>query len=100
MALSVDRINKIRPLHDRILIKRQDDKTLSTPGGIIIPEVAKERAQVGIIIAVGTGKMLANGAVQPMTLKVNEEVFFGKYAGTEITEDYLILREDEILGVL
>jgi chaperonin GroES len=100
MSLSTEKINLIRPLHDRVLIKRDEEVSSSTPGGIIIPDQAKERAQIGTVIAIGTGKMLNNGAIQSIIVKKGDTVFFGKYAGTEVSEDYIILREDEILAIL
>lgn len=89
---------KIRPLYDRVLIKRLENEERST-GGIIIPDVAKEKAQTGEIIAVGTGKILNDGATAQMQVKEGQKVFFGKYSGTEFG-DFVILREDEILGVI
>lgn len=91
-------VDKIRPLYDRVLIKRLEleEKTAS---GIIIPDVAKEKGQTGKVIAVGTGKVTSEGKTLPMQVKIGDTVFFGKYAGTE-TGEYVVLREDEILGVL
>jgi len=93
---------KFRPLHDRVLLKRiEEQETLR--GGIIIPDTAKEKPQEGEIMAVGTGKRLENGTVTPLEVKEGDRVLFGKYSGTEIKldgEEYLILREDEILGVV
>ncbi|KAF0220805.1 MAG: chaperonin [Geobacteraceae bacterium] len=93
---------KLRPLQDRIIVKRVEEET-KTAGGIFIPETAKEKPQQGEIIAVGNGKKTEDGKVLPIDLKVGDKVLFGKYAGTEIKldgEDYLIMREDDILGVL
>ena len=93
---------KIRPLHDRILIKRVAEEE-SVRGGIIIPDTAKEKPQEGEVIAVGNGKMLENGQRVPLDVKEGERILFGKYAGSEIKlegEEYLILREDEVLGIL
>jgi chaperonin GroES len=93
---------KVRPLHDRVLIKRIEEQE-TVRGGIIIPDTAKEKPQEGEVIAVGTGKRLENGQVTPMEVKAGDRVLFGKYSGTEIKldgEEMLILREDEILGVL
>ncbi len=93
---------KLRPLQDRILVKRVEEET-KTAGGIFIPETAKEKPQRGEIIAVGNGKKTEDGKVIPIDLKVGEKVLFGKYAGTEIKiegEEFLIMREDDILGVM
>ncbi len=92
----------VRPLHDRILIKRIEEKE-SVKGGIIIPDTAKEKPQEGEVIAVGNGKKTEDGKVIPLDVKAGERILFGKYSGTEIKiadEEYLILREDEVLGVL
>jgi len=92
----------IRPLHDRVLIKRiEEQETLK--GGIIIPDTAKEKSQEGEVISIGTGKTLENGSIVPLEVKKGDRILFGKYSGTEIKlqdQDYLILREDEIVGVL
>jgi chaperonin GroES len=93
---------KFRPLQDRILIKRID-KEEKTSGGIIIPDTAKEKPQEGEVVAVGNGKRLDDGKVAPMDVKEGDRVLFGKYSGSEIKidgEEHLILREDEILGIL
>ena len=93
---------KIRPLHDRILIKRVAEEE-SVRGGIIIPDTAKEKPQEGEVIAVGNGRLLENGQRVPLDVKEGERILFGKYAGSEIKlegEEYLILREDEVLGIL
>ncbi|MCL4361426.1 co-chaperone GroES [Candidatus Dependentiae bacterium] len=92
-------IEKIRPLGDRVLIKRLEHED-KTAGGIIIPDVAKEKAQTGKVIAVGTGRVTTEGRTIPLYVKVGDVVFFGKYAGTEAGGEYLIIREDEILGVI
>lgn len=91
-----------RPLADRILVKRLDGEE-KTKGGIIIPDSAKEKPQEGEVVAVGNGKKLDDGKVQAMDLKVGDRILFGKYSGTEIKldgEEHLILREDEVLGVV
>jgi len=92
----------IRPLHDRVLIKRiEAQETLK--GGIIIPDTAKEKSQEGEVISIGTGKTLENGSIVPLEVKEGDRILFGKYSGTDIRlqdQDYLILREDEIVGVL
>ena len=93
---------KIRPLQDRIIVKRveEDDKT---KGGIIIPDSAKEKPAEGEIIAVGKGRVKEDGKVQPLELKVGDKVLFSKYGGTDIKidgEEHLIMREDDILGII
>ena len=93
---------KVRPLHDRVLIRRIEEQE-TVRGGIIIPDTAKEKPQEGEVVAVGTGKRLENGTVIQLEVKEGDRVLFGKYSGTEIKvegTDYLILREDEILGIL
>ena len=91
-----------KPLHDRVLVKRVEaDEEFR--GGIVIPDTAKEKPQEGEIVAVGAGKMLDNGQLQSLSVKVGDRVLFGKYSGTEVTlddEEYLIMREDEVLGTL
>src|SRR4051812_22961243 len=92
----------LRPLHDRVLIKRIDEQE-TVRGGIIIPDTAKEKSQEGEVIAFGTGKTLENGNILPMAVKEGDRILFAKYSGTEVRiaeQDYLILREDEIIGVL
>ena len=91
----------LRPLHDRVLIKRVEEQE-TVRGGIIIPDSAKEKSQEGEVVAVGAGKMLENGTVTPLEVKAGDRILFGKYSGTEIkieAQDYLILREDEIIGI-
>ncbi len=93
---------KIRPLQDRILVKRLEE-TLKTKGGIIIPDTAKEKPMEGKVVAVGKGKVLEDGSQRALDVKVGEKILFGKYAGTDVKideEDYLIMREDDILGVI
>jgi chaperonin GroES len=93
---------KFRPLADRILVKRLDGEE-KTKGGIIIPDSAKEKPQEGEVVAVGNGKKLDGGEVVAVDLKVGDKILFGKYSGTEIKvdgEEHLILREDEVLGVM
>ena len=93
---------KVRPLHDRLLIRRIEEKE-SVKGGIIIPDSAKEKPQEGEVIAVGNGKILENGTKVALDVKAGDKILFGKYSGTEIKidgEEYLILREDEILAVI
>ena len=93
---------KIRPLHDRVVVVcREEEKT--SPGGIVIPDTAKEKPIKGEVVAVGAGKVLENGQVRALAVKAGDSVLFGKYSGTEIKIDgteYLILREDDIMGVL
>jgi len=93
---------KIRPLQDRIIVKRIAEEE-RTKGGIIIPDTAKEKPLEGQVIAVGNGKVLEDGKVRPLDVKAGDKVLFNKYAGTEVKidgEEHLILREDDILGVL
>lgn len=90
---------KFRPLGDRVLIKRIEEQE-KTQGGLYIPDAAKEKAQLGAVIAVGAGKTDASGKVIPMAVKAGDTVYFGKYAGTETGKDHLVLREEEILGVV
>ncbi|HXH49395.1 MAG TPA: co-chaperone GroES [Terriglobia bacterium] len=93
---------KLRPLQDRILIKRVEEKE-TVKGGIIIPDTAKEKPQEGEVVAVGHGKKTEDGKVIPLDVKVGDRVLFGKYSGNDIKiddQEYLILREDEVLGVL
>lgn len=92
----------LRPLHDRVLIKRVEEQE-TVKGGIIIPDTAKEKSQEGEVIAAGTGKRLEDGTVVPLEVKTGDRILFGKYSGAEIKlegQDYIILREDEILGIL
>ena len=93
---------KLRPLNDRILVKRIDSEE-RTKGGIIIPDSAKEKPLEGEVIAVGPGRMMDNGQLKPMSVKVSERVLFAKYAETEVSlegQSFLLLREDDILGIL
>lgn len=90
--------DKIRPLHDRVLVKRIEDE--KTPGGLYIPENAKEKAQTGKVVAVGAGRVAQDGKAIPMQVRVGDVVFFGKYAGTEADKEHLIVKEEEILGVI
>lgn len=92
----------IKPLHDRILVKRLDSQEV-VRGGIVIPDTAKEKPQEGKVIAVGDGKVLDNGTKVGMSVKAGDRILFGKYSGTEVKlgdEEYLIMREDEVLGIL
>ena len=91
----------VRPLHDRLLIKRIEEQE-SVKGGIIIPDTAKEKPQEGEIVAIGGGKKTEDGKVIPLDVKKGDRILFGKYSGTEIKlegDEYVILREDEVLGV-
>jgi chaperonin GroES len=95
---------KIRPLHDRVVVRRIEEKE-TVQGGIIIPDTAKEKPQEGEILAVGLGKRLDDGKIYPLDVKVGDRVLFGKYSGSEVPvkiegEDVLIMREDEILAVV
>src|SRR5579864_2283461 len=92
----------VRPLHDRILVRRIEEKE-AIKGGIIIPDTAKEKPQEAEVIAVGNGKKTEEGKVIPLDVKAGDRILFGKYSGSEIKiddQEYLILREDEVLGVL
>jgi len=93
---------QIRPLHDRVLIKRVEEER-KTPGGIVIPDSATEKPIRGKVLAVGKGKILDNGEVRPLDLKVNDVVLFGIYSGTEVKVDgdeLLVMREEDIMGVI
>ncbi len=93
---------KIKPLHDRVLIKRVEEET-KTKGGIIIPDSAKEKPQEGEVVAVGNGRFLENGKLQELDVKKGDRILFSKYSGTEIKLDgveHLILKEEEILGIV
>jgi chaperonin GroES len=92
----------IRPLHDRLLVKRVAEEE-KTKGGIIIPDTAKEKPIEGKVVAVGNGKILEDGSVRPLEVKKGDRILFGKYSGTEIKiegEEHLILREEEVLGII
>jgi chaperonin GroES len=93
---------KIRPLQDRILVKRLEEEE-TTKGGIIIPDTAKEKPSEGLVVAVGKGKVLENGKQLPLDVKKNDRILFGKYSGSDIKiegEEYLIMREDDVLGII
>ena len=93
---------KMKPLYDRVLVKRIEEKEMRS-GGIIIPDTAKEKPMEGKVIAVGSGRIEKDGKRTPLEVKVGDRVLFGKYAGTEIKIDeveHVILREDEVLGIL
>jgi chaperonin GroES len=94
---------KIRPLYDRIVVKRIEDSTEKTASGLFIPDSAKEKPQEGEVIAVGAGKRNDDGKLIPLDVKAGDRILFGKYSGSDIKLDgneYLIMREDEVLGVL
>lgn len=93
---------KIRPLHDRVIIKRLDEARTS-PGGIVIPDTATEKPIKGKVIAVGKGKILENGNVRPLDIKVGDNILFGKYSGTEVKVDgdeLLVMREEDVMAVI
>ncbi|CAI8034790.1 10 kDa chaperonin [Geodia barretti] len=93
----------LRPLHDRILVQRLEEEEEEVQGGIIIPDTAKEKPQQAKVLAAGPGRVSDDGKVQAMDVKEGDKVIFGKYAGTEVKldgEEYLIIREDDVLGVL
>ena len=95
-------MSKIRPLQDRVLVKRLEEAS-KTKGGIIIPDSAKEKPIMGEVVAAGGGKKDENGKVIPLDVKKGDKILFGKYSGTEVKiedDEYLILREDDILGVI
>lgn len=92
----------IRPLHDRVVIRRLEEERTSA-GGIVIPDTATEKPSRGEVVAIGAGKMLDNGEVIPLAVKIGEKILFGKYAGTEVKiagEEYVVMREDDIMGVI
>ena len=93
---------KIRPLHDRVVIKRMEEEKTS-PGGIVIPDSAAEKPIKGEVVAIGNGKIQDNGNIQPLDVKVGDIVLFGKYSGTEVNvadEDLLMMREEDIMGII
>ncbi len=92
----------IRPLHDRVIVKRKEEETTS-PGGIVIPDSATEKPVRGEVVAVGKGKILDSGEVRALDLKVGDQVLFGKYSGTEVkvgSDELLVMREEDIMGVI
>jgi chaperonin GroES len=94
-------MSNIRPLRDRIVVRRQDER--KSAGGIVIPDTATEKPIIGLVIAVGPGKTLDNGSVLEPTVKVNDKVLFGKYAGTEVElegEKLVVMREDDVMGIV
>lgn len=93
---------QIRPLHDRVIVKRVEEER-KTPGGIVIPDSATEKPIRGKVLAVGKGKIMENGEVRPLDVKVDDIVLFGKYAGTEVKmdgEELLVMREEDIMGII
>ena len=93
----------IRPLHDRLIVKRIEEREQKSTGGIIIPDTAKEKPQEGKVLAVGKGKVNDEGKVLPLDVKTGDRILFGKYSGSEIKvdgEECLILREEEVLGII
>ena len=93
---------KIRPLYDRVVVKRMEEERTS-PGGIVIPDNATEKPMKGEVLAVGDGRVMDNGEVRPVTVKVGETVLFGKYSGTEVRldgDDLVVMREDDIMAVI
>ena len=93
---------KIRPLHDRVVVRRMEEER-TTAGGIVIPDSATEKPVQGEVIAVGKGKALDSGEVRPLEVKVGDRVLFGKYSGTEVKldgEDFVVMREEDIMGVV
>jgi chaperonin GroES len=93
---------KIRPLHDRVIIRRMEEER-TTAGGIVIPDAATEKPVQGVVMAVGNGKILENGEVRALDVKVGDKVLFGKYAGNEVKiegEELLVMREEDIMGVI
>jgi chaperonin GroES len=93
---------KIRPLHDRVIVKREEEER-KTPGGIVIPDTAAEKPIRGKVVAVGKGKILEDGKVRPLDVKVGDKILFGKYGGNEVKvdgEELLVLREEDIMAVI
>ena len=92
----------IRPLHDRVIVRRMDEEKTS-PGGIVIPDSATEKPVKGEVLAIGKGKLLENGDVRPLDVKVGDKILFGKYSGTEVNvegEELLVMREDDITAII
>ena len=93
---------KIRPLHDRVVVRRLEEER-KTPGGIVIPDTVKEKPIQGEVVSIGHGKVLEDGKVRPLDVKVGDKILFGKYSGTEVkigTEELLVMREEDIMGVV
>lgn len=92
----------IKPLYDRVLVKRLENEHM-TAGGIIIPDTAQEKTQMGAVVATGEGKLMSDGSVRPLKIKSGDKIIFGKYSGTEVelgSEKFLMLREEELLGIV
>jgi len=92
----------IRPLHDRVIVRRLEEER-KTPGGIVIPDTAKEKPVQGEVIAVGKGKILEDGKVRPLDVKAGDKILFGKYSGTEVkvgNDELLVMREEDIMGII
>ena len=92
----------IRPLHDRLIVKREAEERKS-PGGIVIPDTATEKPTLGKVIAVGKGKSLENGEIRPLDVKVGDKILFGKYSGTEVKmagEELVVMREEDVMAVV
>ena len=101
-ATKGDTVVKIRPLHDRVIVRRLEEER-RTAGGIVIPDTAKEKPIQGEVVAAGKGKILENGEVRPLDVKVGDKVLFGKYSGTEVkvsNEELLVMREEDIMGII
>jgi chaperonin GroES len=93
---------KIRPLHDRVIVRRLEEER-RTPGGLVLPDTAKEKPVQGEVVAAGKGKILENGEIRPLDVKVGDKILFGKYSGTEVkvgTEELLVMREEDIMGIV
>jgi chaperonin GroES len=93
---------KIRPLHDRVIVKREEEERKSS-GGIVIPDTATEKPMFGKVVAVGKGKILENGEIRPVDLKVGDKILFGKYSGTEVKMDgdeLVVMREEDVMAVI
>lgn len=93
---------KLRPLHDRVIIKRMEEERMSA-GGIVIPDTATEKPVRGEVVAVGNGKILENGSVRPLAVKAGDKVLFGKYSGTEVKvdgQDLLVMREEDLMAIV
>ena len=92
----------IRPLHDRVIVRRLEEER-KTPGGIVIPDTAKEKPIQGEVVAVGKGKIMEDGKVRPLDVKAGDKILFGKYSGTEVkvgNEELLVMREEDIMGII
>jgi chaperonin GroES len=92
----------IRPLYDRVLVRRLENEQM-TAGGIIIPDTAQEKTQIGAVVATGEGKLMNDGSIRPLRVKAGDKILFGKYSGAEIkfgSEEFLVLREEELLGII